>query len=293
MRLLVTGGSSFVGAWVCRVAADRGHEVIALHHGTPLQLNGLSPRRVDLRRPRDVAGLRALAPDVVLHLACRIRAPANKGGTASQAAALVNRAMMDAVLSLERPVLYASSTVVHWDRATPYGESRREDEARLRASGLPWAILRPSAPYGPRLLGHQPRHRESFDTLVKLVRSSPVVPIIGDGRYRRQPLHVADLAAAALALVEGQRWGQAFDLGGADALEFDEIVRTIARAAHRRVALLHLPKALFIKLAARSADFDPDLIAAVDQDEVADPAPLEAATGLRMRSFAQGVGDLL
>lgn len=281
MRLIVTGGSSFVGAWTCLRAA-REHTVFAVHHRTPLRLPGVSPVRADLRRARDRRRLEALGADAVLHLAAKV-----KGAAAPE----TNRAMMDAVLGLGLPVVYLSTTVVHWDRPTPYGTSRREDEARLRASGLPHAILRPSAPYGPRLIGHRPGHTESFHTLGDFVRRG-VVPVIGDGRYRRQPVHVDDLADAALALLDRGLSGQALDIGGGDALSMLDLIDVLARSRGRRVLKLRLPKRLFVMAAARSRDFDPALIDAVDADEVVDNGPLVAATGVRPRPFAAGAGDV-
>jgi len=291
MRILVTGASSFVGAHIARLAA-RDHTVLALHHSTPLRLNGVTPVRLDLRRRRTVVALDALAPDAVIHVACRIRVAG--AGDPAEAAVLENRAMMDSVLALGRPVIYASSTVVHWHQDTPYARGRLDDEQRLVESRLPYAILRPSAPYGPRLVNHAPQHKESFHTLADLVRRSPLVPVIGDGQYRRQPVHVDDFAGAALALLErGPLPCGGWDAGGADALTFDEIVDTIARAAHRQVRKLHLPKALFISMARFSKDFDASLLAAIDEDELAPPGPLAEVTGFSPRRFADGVHDLL
>lgn len=294
MRLLVTGGSSFVGAHFCRIAA-RDHDIFAVYHRTSLRLNGVTPLRADLRLPRDRARLLAVHADAVVHIACKIKAPGVRGQDPAAAAASANRAMMDTVLALDLPVVYASSTVVHWDKDSPYAQSRREDQARLSASGLPWAVVRPSAPYGPVLVNHQPRHRESFHTLADLVRCSPVVPVIGDGRYRRQPVHVDDLSHAILGLLTrpGGLAKQAFDAGGADALSFDQIIDLIAAEQHRQVRKLHLPKALFVKLAGLRADFEPSLIDAIDQDELADPTALTQATGWEPRSFRAGVRDLV
>jgi nucleoside-diphosphate-sugar epimerase len=283
MRLLVSGGSSFVGAWFCLRAALH-HDVFALHHATPLVLPGVTPIRADLRRRGSLRRALAVKPDAVVHLAAKVK---------GVDALALNRQMMRVMLELERPIVYASSTVVHWSRDTAYGTSRREGESALAESGLPYAIVRPSAPYGRRLIGHAPGHTESFHTLAGLVRRSRVVPVIGDGRYRRQPIHVDDLSDTILALLERGLTGQALDAGGADALSFNQIVDSIAAAAGRRVAKLHLPKSLFAALARRSADFDPELVDAIDEDEVADPAPLEAATGVKPRSFAAGVADLL
>lgn len=294
MRLLVTGASSFVGAHFCRVAA-RDHHVLAVHHATPLRLCGVTAVRADLRRARDLARLQALPFDAVVHLACKIKGAAGKGQDPAQVALEANRSMMDAVLALGRPVLYASSTVVHWSEETPYGRGRREDERRLADSGLPWAVVRPSAPYGPHLATHRPRHRESFHTLVEVVRHSPVVPVIGDGQYRRQPVHVDDLSAAMLGLLArpGGLPGAAYDAGGAQALTFDQLIDEVARALRRRIHKLHLPRALFVRAARLSRDFDPALVDAIEQDEIVDPAPLTSASGVRPRSFSEGVRDLV
>lgn len=283
MRLLVTGASSFVGAHLCARAA-RNHEVLALHHTTPVRLNGVTPIKADLRHARDVAKVGRERFDAVVHLATKV-----KGSTARA----TNRALMDAVLSYGKPIVYGSSTVVNWSRESPYRESRREDEERLAQSGLDFVIVRPSAPYGPRLVNHQPRHKESFHTLADWVRRSRFVPVIGDGEYRRQPLHVDDFSDSILALLGEPLPCRAYDAGGASALTMNEIIREMAQAMNRRVQPVHFPKALFVQLARFSADFDPDLIAAVDEDEVADREDLELMTGVKFRSFNQGVRCLI
>jgi len=293
MKLLVTGGSSFVGAHFCKLAA-RTHEVVALYHTNKVRLNGVTPLRADLRRTRDLSALEALDVDAVVHIACKIRGRgATKEEDASEVAARINGSMMDSVLALGKPVVYASSTVVHWNQDTPYARSRRDDEQRLADSGLPYVILRPSAPYGPRLANHTPRHKESFHTLVELVRGAPVVPVIGDGQYRRQPLHVDDFSAAILAFLDQGLPNRAFDIGGAEAMTFDDVIDAIGGAMHKKVRKLHLPKALFVQVARFSPDFDPSLIAAVDEDEVADPTELTAACGVAPRDFRQGVRCLV
>ncbi len=292
MRLLVTGGSSFVGAHFCLRAA-RQHDVTAIHHTTPLHLNGVTSLKADLRRGRVLARIAALQVDAVVHIACKIKGFARQGEERGEAARRDNAGMMDTVLSLGRPVIYASSTVVHWGQDSPYARSRREDEQRLAESGLPYAIVRPSAPYGRRLASHQPRHKESFHTLAELVGKIRLIPVIGDGQYRRQPVHVDDLSDAMLGLLQADLDGRAYEAGGAAPLSFDEIVETIAAAQGRQVRTVHLPKAMFVQLARLSRDFDPSLIQAVDEDEVADPTELGEVTGVRFRSFSEGVRCLI
>jgi NADH dehydrogenase len=283
MRLLVTGGSSFVGAHFC-VRAARDHDVLALHHTTPLMLNKITPIKADLRTERGRRRVGALQFDAVVHLATKV-----KGRDAVD----VNRTMMDAVLSWGRPTVYASSTVVHWSRTTPYGESRKEDEHRLAESGLPWAVVRPSAPYGRALVNHHPRHKESFHTLAEWVRTSPFVPVIGDGQYRRQPIHVDDFSDAILRLLAGPLPHRAFDAGGLHALRFNEIIDVLAAAMNTRVRKVHLPQSMFVQIARFHQEFDADLIRAVDEDEVADSSELMKETGIRCRPFSEGVRCLI
>ncbi|MDP6933454.1 MAG: NAD(P)-dependent oxidoreductase [Myxococcota bacterium] len=292
MRIAVTGGSSFVGAHFCRLASTR-HQVIPLYHSTPTVLNGTTPLRCDLRSQRDMARLRELAPELIVHLACRIKAPPIGDETPSEAARNINRAMLDAVLSLEKPLVYASSTVVHWEGDSPYALGRREDEKRVGSSGLPYAIVRPCAPYGPRLVGHQPGHKESFHLLARLVRSLPAIPVVGDGRYRRQPVHVDDFARSILSLIDQGLPSQSFDAGGAEELTFDEVVDTLAKVMGRRVNKIHIPKQLFVRLARIAPDFDPELMDTMDCDDVADPSLLAAAAGFMPRSFSEGVRCLI
>ncbi|MCK6520146.1 NAD(P)-dependent oxidoreductase [Myxococcota bacterium] len=292
MRLVVTGASSFVGAWFCQTAARRGHEVIGLALETPLRLSGVTTLRLDLGGAEAASQLAAQRPDVVVHLACKVMGSGPAGGPES-AATRLNRRMMDAVLAVGAPILYGSSTCVHWPKDTAYAQGRREDEARLAASGLPWAALRPSAPYGPALPGHQPRHPESFHTLARWVRRG-VVPVPGDGRALRQPIHVEDLALAGLALIEGGLPGEALDAGGPEALPFNSIIDRLAAAMGRGPARkVHLPLGLLVRVARRLPGFEPALLAAASCDDPADPTALIQRSGVTPRRFEDGARSLV
>jgi nucleoside-diphosphate-sugar epimerase len=289
VRLLVTGGSSFVGASFC-IAAARDHEVIAVYNRTPVALRGIRGFQVDLGSPQAAVRLAQIQADAIVHTACKVKGTGN--GNQQTDAMRLNRRMMDAVLAVGLPIVYASSTCVHWDRPSGYALGRRDDELRLRDSGVPWAVVRPCAPYGPRLARHKPAHKESFHTLAELVRKSPLVPVIGNGRYLRQPIHVDDLSAAMLSLLERGLPGAAFDAGGRDAISFRDIVATCAQYLGVRRRVLPMPKRALIKALSLSPDFEADLLDTADTDDVADPRALAEFTGRMPRSFRAGVADL-
>ena len=290
MRLIVTGGSSFVGAWFCHLAS-RDHEVLALYNRTPVSIPGTTSIHCDLGAEDAGKRLRELKADGLVHLACKVKGTGD--GRQDTPATRLNKRMMDAVLHAGLPTVYASSTCVHWPGESGYKRGRVADELRLRDSGLPFAIVRPCAPYGPYLPRHRPSHKESFHTLAEMVVKSPLVPVIGDGRYTRQPVHVDDFNGSILRLLEKGLPGAAFDSGGEDVLTMDEIVRVIAQAAGKRRRPLHVPKRAILLAARFSKDFEPDLLDTADTPDTADPRPLAEATGLWPRSFRAGVDCLL
>lgn len=278
MKLFVTGASSFVGAHFCRLAAAEGHEVYGAHFSTPLALTGVHSVRGDLREQTPPPGT-----DAVVHLAAKVTA---------ENARKDNRTMMDRVLGWRLPVVYGSSTVVNWPSTSPYADGRVEDEARLVGSGLPWLIVRPCAPYGPRLAQHTPAHVESFHRLATLVARSPAIPLIGDGLYRRQPVHVDDFSRAILALLQRGAWGSALDAGASEPLTMKRLIRVLARASGHAVLLLRVPTSLAALGARLVPGLDPELIRTFATDDVVDAGPLQHVSGVRPRRFEEGVGCL-
>lgn len=280
--LFVTGASSFVGAHFCRLAAARGFTVRGLWRNTRLGLAGVEAVH------GDVASIDDPGAEVVVHLAAKVMA---------DDAREQNRRMLDRVLGWKRPLVYASSTMVHWPLQVDYAASRREDEARVTASGLDYVILRPCAPYGPALAGHQPAHKESFHTLVDWVRRLPAIPVVGNARYRRQPVHVDDFNGAILALLDqdraGPTWRRAYDAGGPDPLTMRELITILGGNAGRSwTPLLRIPTAAAWLAAHAVPNMRPDLVRTFAMDDAVDPGPLQAATGVVPRTFEVGSLDL-
>jgi len=293
MRLLVTGASSFVGAHFCRLAS-REHYVYGQYFSTPLRLPHIQPVRLDLTHSMAATRLQELDVDVVVHIACKIKGQPQDGEDVAAAALRENQQMMSSILSMKKAMVYASSTVVHWQSDAPYVQSRRQDEERLMNSGLDYVILRPSAPYGPRLRNHCPRHKESFHTLTDLIQRSPVVPVVGSGEYRRQPVHVDDFSQAILdCLAKPSLPNRGFDIGGKNAHSFRQIINLLQIELGVKRQVLSIPKSLMAYAAKWMPNLEPSLIRAIDEDELADPSDLADYLGWTPRDFSIGVKDVL
>jgi NADH dehydrogenase len=127
--------------------------------------------------------------------------------------------------------------------ASTYHQTKWAAEELVRASGLDYTIFRPSIIYGP---GDQ-----FINRFARLMRYSPVVPVLGHGQARLQPVSVANVGRAfALALADARTSGQTIDLCGPETLTFNQILDGIMQATGRRRLKIHLPLGVARLLAA-------------------------------------------
>jgi NADH dehydrogenase len=107
-------------------------------------------------------------------------------------------------------------------------------ERAVRDSGLEHVIFRPSFVFG--------RDGGVLPTFVRLARFAPVTPIVGSGSQRLQPIWVEDLAEYyALALTEPAATNRTFEIGGPDAVSWNEFWERLKRVLGVRRPSLHVP----------------------------------------------------
>ena len=83
---------------------------------------------------------------------------------------------------------------------------------------------------------------------------TPVFPIPGDGRFLRQPLYNRDFCRVILACLDTDRAGQAYDIVGAEDIDYVDIIKTIREVKDLRTIILHIPFGFFdwlLRVAAR------------------------------------------
>ena len=291
-RVLITGASSFMGAHACRFLSQYCN-VVAAYHRNPIYLPNIKSIRVDLTTPRSVRFLQSQNIDIIIHLASKIKSSTN--GTSAYEC---NRQMMKRLIQLQKPMIYCSSTAVHWNVDVPYVKSRLEDEDELQSSMIPYVVLRPCAPYGPPLVFHEPTHKESFQTLLDVIRYAPIIPVIGNGEYRRQPVHVDDFCALILYYIARDLDDSRLDVAGSLSYPFDSLIAILKKALQRSTPLIHIPKKIAL-LGAKTKIFsnlEESLLSVIDISEEFDVTPLQSHftyLGLHLRSFEEGFGDLL
>lgn len=120
-------------------------------------------------------------------------------------------------------------------------ESVMADCARL---GVAWAIFRPTLIY---CLGHD----RNISLLAAFIRRFGFLPLPGEGRGLRQPVHADDLAKACLTLLASRDgWNRAYNLSGGETLSYRDMVEALFRRLGRRPRILTLPAGLLRLLVA-------------------------------------------
>jgi NADH dehydrogenase len=234
---LVTGGTGFIGPHVVHALRTREEPVRALVRkpsgATRLTAWGVELATGDVTDP---ASLRSACEgvDTVVHLVAIIRGkPADFDRVMTQGTRNVVTAAQEA--GVRRFVLASALGLDERTKdAVPYFAAKWEMEKAVKESGLDHVIFRPSFVFG--------RDGGVLPTFIRLARLAPATPIIGPGRQRLQPIWVEDLAQYyALGVTEQTGTNQTFELGGPEAVSWNEFWDRLKRVLGKRRPSVHVP----------------------------------------------------
>jgi uncharacterized protein YbjT (DUF2867 family) len=239
MRVLVTGGTGFVGPHVVRAIADKGHDLKLLVRDSTRSRE--LPGRPVVGEMTNTVSLRSAVEDVeaVVHLV------AIRQGREEQFKRVMEQGTRDLVAAakdagISRFVLMSAlGTSEETKDLVPYYHAKWEMEQAVKGSGLEHVIFRPSFVFG--------REGGILPTFRKLAKLSPVTPIIGSGDQKIQPIWVDDVAAYFAAAATGAEpvANRTFELGGPDAVSWNEFWQRLkATLGMRRRPSVHVPVGL-------------------------------------------------
>ena len=236
----VVGGSGFVGRHLVQALAQSGWRI-----------------RVAVRRP-DLAGHLQPLGDVgqIVPVQANVRYPASLVAACDGANAVIN---LVAVLSsggaqtfealhvfgagaVARAAREAGATrFVHMSAIgadkqskSAYARTKAEGEERVGVEFPGASIVRPSVVFGPE--------DDFFNRFAALARFSPVLPLIGGGHTRFQPVYAGDVAAAVGRLLDADvAPGRTFELGGPEVVTLRQVMEMTARIMGRTRLMVPVP----------------------------------------------------
>ena len=235
--ILVTGGTGFVGSRIVHALRTEDRTVRALvrrpEGAGQLRAWGCELVQGDVTDADSVK--RALEGcEAVIHLVAIIT------GKPEDFERVMTRGTADLVQAAEQAgvarfvLMSALGTTEATRELTPYYRAKWDMEQAVQAAAFEHTIFRPSFVFG--------RDGGVLPTFVRLVRYSPVTPVIGGGTQLIQPIWVDDVAAYFAKSIDlPGAAGQTFEIGGPDILTWDELYSRIASVLGKRRAKLHLP----------------------------------------------------
>jgi NADH dehydrogenase len=257
VRVVVAGGTGFLGRHISKALIDAGHEVTVL---------GRDPNKVG--RIPELAGANATQGDVT--------DPASLVGTLTDADAVVG-AVQFPNYPMELPrrgltfdrydrvgtenllteakragvghYLYVSGAGVDPRSGKRWYRAKGLAEEAIKTSGLRYALLRPSWAYGPE--------DKALNKFVSIARISPVVPYPAPVELSRrfgfirfvdqkiQPVSCDDIALAARRIFErDEAWNKTFEIGSEQVMTMREVVSTMLTVIGKRRLLVPVPSPL-------------------------------------------------
>jgi len=276
----VFGGSGFIGRHTIRALAKRDFRIrVAVRrpdlagHLQPLgRVGQIMPMQANVRYPDSIAAA-ARDAQVVVNLV---------GVLAASGAQTFDAVQAEGAGAVAQAAAAAGARLVHMS-AIGADENSVSDYARTKALGekaafaaVPSAtVFRSSVVFGP-----EDQFTNRFATLA---RALPVLPLIGGGETRLQPVFVGDVAAAIADAVEGKASaGSVYELGGPDVLTLRQVQEYVLKTIERKRLLAPLPfglakmQAALLQFAPGPLKLTPDQVELLRSDNVVSQSAKDA-----------------
>jgi NADH dehydrogenase len=268
----VFGGSGFLGRHVVRALCKRGYRIrvavrrpeLAGHLQPSGRVGQIHAVQANLRYPASIeAALRGSHAAINL-VGILVESGAQTFDAVQGMGASV---VAKAASAIGARMVHVSAIGADENSLSGYARAKAAGEKAVLAAAPTATILRPSVVFGPE--------DQFTNRFAALAQMSPVLPLIGGGVTKLQPVYVGDVATAVADAVDGKtRQGAIYELGGPEVLTMREIMEIILRITERRRMLVSLPfglakfQALFLQFAPGPLKLTPDQVVLLQSDNV-------------------------
>jgi uncharacterized protein YbjT (DUF2867 family) len=241
--VVVFGGAGFLGRRLVHRLTTEGLTVrVAARHPEParIELRSMGFDRVtivpaDVRDQASVAAAIAGADAVVNTVSAYVE----KGGVTFEAVHVrgAETVAREAIAAGITRLVLVSGIGADPDSSSPYIRARGRGELMVQRVFPGATIVRPGAMFGPG--------DALFGTLAELARLLPILPLIGSGHTRLQPVFVEDVAeAVANILTDPGTVGRTYELAGPGVYTLRDLVRMTLHLMGKRRLLMPVPFAV-------------------------------------------------
>ncbi|RJT42572.1 complex I NDUFA9 subunit family protein [Mesorhizobium waimense] len=237
--VVVFGGSGFVGRHVVGALARRGYRIRVpvrrpdlAGHLQPLgNVGQIQPVQANVRVRWSVDRAVQGADHVINLVAILHESGRQKFGAVHE---FGSRAIAEAARSVGAGLTHISALGADLNAQSDYARTKALGEKAVLETIADAVIFRPSINFGPE--------DAFFNRFASMARYSPVLPLLGGGQTKFQPVYVGDVAEAVARSVEGKvEGGRIYELGGPQVLTFKECMEELLTVIERKRILLPVP----------------------------------------------------
>lgn len=233
---LVTGGTGFIGRCLVRRMQQQGMKIRALVRlgviDDMYKNDSVEFFTADLLRPETLIGL-TKDIDIVIHVAGATHAldknvysQINVEGTRNLVLACKKNRI--------KKIIYISTRAISPSGGF-YSISKMKAEQIIRNSSINFTILRLAEVYGGS-------KGEGIERLISMIKKLSVIPIIGNGEYRLQPVYVKDVVNAIISACKSEKTDfKTYNIGGPDIFTYNNLVKLICESMNLKRRLIHVP----------------------------------------------------
>lgn len=229
--VLVTGSTGFIGTYLVSALQKKSYTVVGLGRNS----KNVSYHFIqgDMREYNDVEKA-VKGVQAVIHLAASVSSYDEKANYDVNVQGARNVVQACKKHNVSRLIFASSFTTMLPDKDN-YGITKTQAEEVFRQSGLDVTFLRFAMVYG--------KGGKGFTKMVKNVQSVPgIVPLIGKGDYRRQPVYVDDVIRVMVDVLErNETVGKTYYLAGPEAISYKEMLRVIMKELKVKKIMVPIP----------------------------------------------------
>lgn len=239
MKVLVTGGTGFIGQHLCEVLHDRGHNVTAMSrdpddNAVPDGVNTVEGNVTD----RDSINEAVDGQDAVVHLVALSPLYEPTGEKGHQEIHVGGTETIIAAMEAHQVdhLVHMSALGADPTGPTAYIRAKGQAERAVQGSDLDWVIFRPSIIFGDG---------DELRPFTKKLTTPYITGLPGGGDTPFQLIWVRDIAPMlADAVSDNEHLGETYEIGGPEVLTLADVTKLIYRAEGKPVRIIPIPMPL-------------------------------------------------
>ncbi len=240
-KILITGGTGFVGRYIVREALKKGYETHLIIRNPSKAQKIFFDERLRLYQLNDFTNkiellkiISHIKPDYVIHLIGIIQQIKSKGITFEKVHYEYSKTLYEVLKQIPpKKVVHMSALGVEENAPSKYHKTKLMAEKELQNTGIPYVIIRPSFILGPEQL--------LFAKIKPIIKKTPLFIFPEIKGYKFQPIDVRDVAESFIRAMEVGDNNIIFELCGDENVTIGEIVHDFVNSFGKKVILIPLP----------------------------------------------------